>query len=45
MSKDKLIEKLASEIQSTDDFPKPTISKILIGPNERARSQYPTRGF
>lgn len=43
MSKIKLIKKLISEIEAADNFPKPTVSKVMIGPDERARSQYPRR--
>ncbi len=40
MSKEDLIQKLNSQLQAVDKLPKPTVSKVMIGPNERAQSQY-----
>jgi hypothetical protein len=40
VSKEDLIQKLNSQFQAVEELPKPTVSKVMIGPNVRAQSQY-----
>lgn len=40
VSKEELIKKLKAQVQATDKFPKPQISKIAIEHEIKAQSQY-----